>query len=71
MPTGPPTVQSAADVQFIRKVLDEAGGTRVKIISKIENAEVGWGGWELRGLGATPRPSPSEQTKADTSKCNI
>ncbi|GLI64206.1 hypothetical protein VaNZ11_007398 [Volvox africanus] len=32
-------VQSAADVQFIRKVLDEAGGYRVKIISKIENAE--------------------------------
>ena len=39
-------------MQFIRKVLDEAGGTRVKIISKIENAEVGcvrrgtaeWGG---------------------------
>jgi pyruvate kinase len=32
-------VQSAADVQFIRRVLDEGGGTRVKIISKIENAE--------------------------------
>ncbi|PNW83558.1 hypothetical protein CHLRE_05g234700v5 [Chlamydomonas reinhardtii] len=32
-------VQSAADVQFIRRVLDEAGGHRVKIISKIENAE--------------------------------
>ncbi|PNG99327.1 Pyruvate kinase, partial [Tetrabaena socialis] len=32
-------VQSAADVQFIRSVLDEAGGGRVKIISKIENAE--------------------------------
>ncbi|GLC61308.1 hypothetical protein PLESTB_001741900 [Pleodorina starrii] len=33
-------VQSAADVQFIRRVLDEApGGSRVKIISKIENAE--------------------------------
>jgi len=31
--------QSAADVQFIRKTLDDAGGTRVKIISKIENAE--------------------------------
>eukprot|EP00798_Chlamydomonas_sp_ICE-L_P024511 gene24511-10113_t len=32
-------VQSKADVQFIRRVLDEAGGQRVKIISKIENAE--------------------------------
>ncbi|KAG2495346.1 hypothetical protein HYH03_006615 [Edaphochlamys debaryana] len=30
-------VQSAADVKFIRKVLDEAGGQFVKIISKIEN----------------------------------
>ena len=33
------SLQSAADVQFIRKTLDDAGGTRVKIISKIENAE--------------------------------
>ncbi len=32
-------VQSAADVQFIRRVLDEAGGQGVKIISKIENLE--------------------------------
>ena len=32
-------VQSAADVQLIRRVLDQAGGERVKIISKIENAE--------------------------------
>ena len=32
-------VQSAADVKFIRKVLDEAGGTEIKIISKIENQE--------------------------------
>ncbi|EFJ51783.1 hypothetical protein VOLCADRAFT_120419 [Volvox carteri f. nagariensis] len=32
-------VQSAADVQFIRSVLDDVGGNRVKIISKIENAE--------------------------------
>ena len=30
-------VQSAEDVQFIRRILDEAGGTHVKIISKIEN----------------------------------
>jgi pyruvate kinase len=30
-------VQSAEDVQFIRRVLDEAGGKSVKIISKIEN----------------------------------
>lgn len=29
--------QSKADVLFIRKVLDEAGGQQVKIISKIEN----------------------------------
>ncbi len=28
-------VQSAADVQFIRRVLNEAGGERVKIISKV------------------------------------
>jgi pyruvate kinase len=34
-------VQSKADVQFIRRVLDQAGGQAVKIISKIENAEVG------------------------------
>ena len=33
-------VQSKADVLFIRKVLDEAGGQHVKIISKIENLEV-------------------------------
>lgn len=32
-------VQTKADVQLIRKVLDEAGGQHVKIISKIENAE--------------------------------
>jgi len=32
-------VQSKADVLFIRRVLDEAGGKQVKIISKIENAE--------------------------------
>eukprot|EP00899_Mesostigma_viride_P024158 jgi/Mesvir1/4927/Mv25062-RA.1 len=30
-------VQSGADVQFIRKVLDDAGGSNIKIISKIEN----------------------------------
>ena len=30
-------VQSQADVEFIRKVLDNAGGHAVKIISKIEN----------------------------------
>ena len=30
-------VQSAEDVQFIRRILDEAGGQDVKIISKIEN----------------------------------
>jgi pyruvate kinase len=29
--------QSKADVEFIRKVLDEAGGHQTKIISKIEN----------------------------------
>jgi pyruvate kinase len=33
-------VQSKADVQFIRCVLDQAGGQAVKIISKIENLEV-------------------------------
>ena len=33
-------VQSKADVEFIRRVLDEAGGQRIKIISKIENLEV-------------------------------
>ncbi|KAL6747633.1 pyruvate kinase [Haematococcus lacustris] len=32
-------VQSKADVQFIRRILDEAGGQHIKIISKIENAE--------------------------------
>lgn len=32
-------VQSAADVRFIRSVLDEGGGFDVKIISKIENQE--------------------------------
>eukprot|EP00798_Chlamydomonas_sp_ICE-L_P024510 gene24510-10112_t len=32
-------VQSKADVDFIRKTLDAAGGQDVKIISKIENAE--------------------------------
>ena len=31
-------VQSKADVLFIRRILDEAGGQDVKIISKIENA---------------------------------
>jgi len=30
-------VQSAEDVQFIRRILDEAGGKNIKIISKIEN----------------------------------
>jgi pyruvate kinase len=30
-------VQSKEDVLFIRRVLDEAGGQDVKIISKIEN----------------------------------
>jgi pyruvate kinase len=30
-------VQSAEDVQFIRRILNEAGGYQVKIISKIEN----------------------------------
>jgi pyruvate kinase len=30
--------QSKADVQFIRKVLDQADGRNVRIISKIENA---------------------------------
>ena len=33
-------VQSKADVEFIRRVLDEAGGQKIKIISKIENLEV-------------------------------
>jgi hypothetical protein len=32
-------VQSAADVRFIRSVLDEAGGFDIKIISKLENQE--------------------------------
>ncbi|GFH12675.1 pyruvate kinase [Haematococcus lacustris] len=32
-------VQSKADVQFIRRILDEAGGQHIKIISKIENYE--------------------------------
>ena len=32
-------VQSAADVKFIRRVLDEADGRNIKIISKIENLE--------------------------------
>ena len=32
-------VQSAEDVRFIRRVLDEAGGHKIKIISKIENFE--------------------------------
>ena len=32
-------VQSADDVRTIRKTLDDAGGKRVKIISKIENQE--------------------------------
>jgi hypothetical protein len=31
--------QSADDVRFIRRVLNEAGGQAVKIISKIENQE--------------------------------
>ncbi len=34
-----PSPQSKEDVLFIRRILDEAGGERVKIISKIENAE--------------------------------
>ncbi len=33
--------QSKADVEFIRRVLDEAGGHQTKIISKIENL-AGW-----------------------------
>eukprot|EP00854_Cymbomonas_tetramitiformis_P018551 gene18552-22148_t len=32
-------VQTGEDVQYIRKILDDAGGTQVKIISKIENEE--------------------------------
>lgn len=32
-------VQSAADVRFIRSVLDEGGGFDIKIVSKIENQE--------------------------------
>lgn len=32
-------VQTAKDVKFIRKVLDEVGGQNVKIIAKIENQE--------------------------------
>ena len=32
-------VQSAADVCFIRSVLDDGGGFDIKIISKIENQE--------------------------------
>jgi len=32
-------VQTGEDVQLIRKILDEAGGHKVKIISKIENEE--------------------------------
>jgi len=32
-------VQSAEDVNFIRRVLDEAGGEEIRIISKIENTE--------------------------------
>lgn len=32
-------VQTADDVKFIRKVLDDAGGHNIKIISKIENQE--------------------------------
>ena len=32
-------VQTGEDVQLIRKILDEAGGQSVKIISKIENEE--------------------------------
>ena len=32
-------VQSAEDVRFIRRVLDEAGGEQIRIISKIENSE--------------------------------
>ncbi len=34
----PVPVQSKADVEFIRRVLDEAGGHRVQIIAKIENS---------------------------------
>ena len=30
-------VQTGKDVKFVRQVLDEAGGTNIKIISKIEN----------------------------------
>jgi pyruvate kinase len=32
-------VQSKGDVEFIRRVLDEAGGQNIQIISKIENQE--------------------------------
>jgi pyruvate kinase len=32
-------VQSREDVEFIRRTLDEGGGTHIKIISKIENQE--------------------------------
>jgi pyruvate kinase len=32
-------VQSGEDVQFVRRVLDEAGGQNIQIISKIENEE--------------------------------
>mmetsp|Transcript_35669 Transcript_35669/g.114061 ORF Transcript_35669/g.114061 Transcript_35669/m.114061 type:complete len:529 (+) Transcript_35669:175-1761(+) len=32
-------VQSAADCEYIRKVLDDAGGSHIKIMSKIENQE--------------------------------
>jgi len=32
-------VQSAEDIRFIRRVLDEAGGQKIKIIAKIENFE--------------------------------
>ena len=33
------TLQTAADVKFIRRILDEGGGPNIKIISKIENLE--------------------------------
>ena len=32
-------VQSGEDVQFVRRILDEAGGQNIQIISKIENEE--------------------------------
>jgi pyruvate kinase len=39
MPHGCSGGQTADDVRFIRRVLNDAGGGRIKIISKIENTE--------------------------------